>query len=265
MRDLDGKVCVITGGAGGIGAAMARRFRRAGMEVVLGDVEAAALEAAVAVVGGDTLGVACDVTSAASMDDLRDAALERFGGVHLVCLNAGVAPIAKVLDTSLETWRWVIDVNVMGVVHGLNSFVPALVAQGEGHVVITASAGGLSTTFAMGAYAATKHALVAIAATLQLELASTGVGVSVLCPGALRTRIFESERNRPDELAGDTHTAPERVVASYKHAVSVAADPDVVADAAYEAVVADRLFVLPSPEVNDTIIERLDAVRAALP
>jgi NAD(P)-dependent dehydrogenase (short-subunit alcohol dehydrogenase family) len=264
MEELDGKVCVVTGGAGGIGLALARRFRGAGMRVVLGDVERAALDRATETLGEGVAGVTCDVTVPDSVDALRDAALDRFGGVHVVCLNAGVAPIATLLDTSLETWRWAIDVNVMGVVHGIRTFGPHLVAQGEGHVVCTASAAGLASTYAMGTYSATKHAVVAIAETLRAELQPAGVGVSVLCPGPLRTRIFDSGRNRPTDLGG-ADEAPEQVTALYRGAVDASPDPAVAAEAVHGAVVADRLFVLPSPEVNPMVEQRLDAVRAALP
>lgn len=264
MRELQGKVCVVTGGAGGIGLAMAERFHRAGMKVVLGDVEGATLEQVVGRFGDDGLAVDCDVTSAPSMDALRDAALDRFGAVHLVCLNAGVAPSGPVADTSLDSWRWVFDVNVFGVVHGVRSFVAGLVAQSEGHVVCTASAAGLVTTPGLGAYSATKHAVVAIAATLRDELASAGVGVSVLCPGILRTRIFESERNRPDGRADDAHADPASM-ALFVAALHAAPGPEVAAEAVHDAVVDDRLWVLPSPEINPLLERRLTEVRAAMP
>lgn len=268
MDALDGKVGVVTGGAGGIGLALARRFRAAGMQVVLGDVEEEALGRAVAELGAGVAGVVCDVTSPSSVDALRDAALDRFGAVHVACLNAGVAPISLLLETSLETWRWAIDVNVMGVVHGVRTFGPLLAEQGEGHIVCTASAAGVVTTMAMGTYSATKHAVVGLAAVLREELAPSGVGVSVLCPGPLQSRIFESERNRPAALGGadgDGGGAPEGVVALYKGAVAAAPEPAVAADAVHDAIVGDRFFVFPSPEVNGMVTERLDAIRAALP
>ena len=198
------------------------------------------------------------------MDDLRAATVERFGSVDVVCLNAGVAPIGLTLDTDLETWRWAFDVNVMGVVHGIRAFAPALVAHGAGHIVLTASTSGLATTYAMGTYSATKHAVVGIGTTLREELGSTGVGVSVLCPGPFRTRIFESERNRPTDRPGETYAVSDAVVASYKRAVAASPDPAIVADAVCEAIVANRLFVLPSPDVNASVIERLDLIRGAL-
>lgn len=264
MRVLEGKVAVVTGGASGIGLAMATRFRAAGMRVVLGDIEQDALDAAVAGLGEDALGVRCDVTSPSDNDALRDAAIERFGGAHVVCLNAGVAPSGALLDTSIETWRWLLEVNVLGVVHGMRAFGPALVGQGEGHVVCTASAAGLSSTPSLGAYAASKHAVVGLAATLRDELAPSGVGVSVLCPGIIRTRIFESERNRPADVTGATHTDP-GAVDLFRRILDTAPGPEAVAEAVHDAVVEDRLFVLPSPEVNGIIAQRLDAVRAAMP
>jgi NAD(P)-dependent dehydrogenase (short-subunit alcohol dehydrogenase family) len=264
MEKLEGKTCVITGGAGGIGLAMARRFCASGMRVVLGDVEEDALERATTELGGEVFGVVCDVTSPSSMDALRAATVERFGGVHIVCLNAGVAPIGVLLETAIETWRWTFEVNVLGVVHGIRTFGPGLVDQGEGHIVCTASAAGISTTYAMGAYTASKHAVVGIAATLREELRPAGVGVSVLCPGALRTRIFESDRDRPSELAGETYAISDDVVAAYRRAVAGAPDPSVAADAVVDAVLTNRLFVIPSPEVRGIVIERIDAVLAGL-
>lgn len=264
MRALGGKVAVVTGGAGGVGLAMATRFRAAGMRVVLGDVDEGALDAAVAGLGDDALGVRCDVTSPGDNDALRDAAVDRFGAVHVVCLNAGVAPSGPLLDTSVETWRWLLEVNVLGVVHGIRAFGPALVAQAEGHFVCTASVAGLSSTPSLGAYSASKHAVVGIAATLRDELAPSGVGVSVLCPGILRTRIFESERNRPAEVAGETHVDP-GALELLRRVLGGAPGPEAVADAVLDAVVEDRLFVLPSPEVNGLIAQRLDAVRSAMP
>lgn len=266
MERLDGRVCAITGGASGIGLAMATRFREAGMKIAIGDIEAGPLEAAVAALGGgdDVLGVVCDVTSPGSNSAFHDAVHGRFGAVHVVCLNAGVAASGSLLDTPLESWRWMIEVNLLGVVNGLAAFGPTLVAQGEGHVVLTASASGLLSAPALGAYGATKHAVVGLAGVLRDELAPSGVGVSVVCPGVVRTRIFESERNRPAELDGPTHT-DEATAGTYLEVAKASPGPELVADAVHDAVVANRHFVLPSPEVSGLIISRMDEVRAALP
>lgn len=264
MEQLDGKVVVITGGASGIGLALAHRFQAAGTKLVLGDIEPGPLADAVAGLGGDVLGVECDVTSPDSVAALRDAALERFGAVHVVCLNAGVAASGTLVDTSVESWRWMLEVNVLGVVHGIHAFAPGLVVQGEGHVVCTASASGLLSAPALGAYGATKHAVVGIAGVLRDELAPAGVGVSVVCPGVVRTRIFESDRNRPEGFAGATHV-DEATAALYLDVAANAPGPELVADAVHDAVLADRLFVLPSPEVGGLIKARAEEVLAALP
>jgi NAD(P)-dependent dehydrogenase (short-subunit alcohol dehydrogenase family) len=146
MESFQDKVCVITGGASGIGFALARRFQEAGMRVALGDIEKGALARSVDELGGESSGVLghhCDVTRLDDLHSLRDAVIERFGGFHIVCLNAGVAPIGSIIGTSVQTWRWLVDVNVMGVVHGLDAFGPGLLTQGDGHFVLTASSAGL--------------------------------------------------------------------------------------------------------------------------
>lgn len=264
MQRLDGKVCAISGGAGGIGLALARRFRDAGMRIAIADVEAGALTEAVDTLGGgdDVLAVGCDVTVLDDVHRFRDAVLDRFGAAHVVCANAGVAPTGPIIGTSVDTWRWVMDVNVMGVVHTIDAFGAGLVAQGDGHFVLTASAAGLSTTPGLGAYSATKHAVVGTAATLRAELAGTGVGVSVLCPGLVRTRIFDSERNRPDDAESHADAATAEML---KGIIGGGVDPDAIAEAVHAAVVEDRLFVLPTTDVAGMIRARLDEVAAALP
>lgn len=267
MEQLAGKVVVVTGGASGIGLAMATRFQATGMKVVIGDIETEAMATAVTRLGGNdagVVGVRCDVTSPDSVAELQAAAVDHFVGVHVVCLNAGVAASGTLLETSVESWRWLFEVNVLGIVHGIHAFAPGLVAQGEGHLVCTASASGLISAPALGAYGATKHAVVGLAAVLRDELAPSGVGVSVVCPGVVRTRIFESHRNRPADLAGETHT-DEGVAEVYLDAARGAPGPELVADAVHDAVLRGELFVLPSPEVSRMVRDRIDEVLAALP
>lgn len=213
MQELSGRVAVVTGAASGLGLAMARRFGQEGMKVVLSDVEEQALAAATKALeseGHRVLGVRCDVRFQESVDELRDAALKEFGAVHLVCNNAGVARApggGYMWEYDLNDWNWILGVNLMGVVHGIRSFVPVLVEQGEeGHVVNTTSGnGGLSPLRGLPIYAASKSAVTQISECLwgQLEAVTDAVGVSVLFPGpkALDTGLWTAERNRPSDLA----------------------------------------------------------------
>ena len=202
MDDLEGKVAVVTGAASGIGRALADRWADSGMKVVLADVEQEPLDVArdeLDAIGAEVLAVRTDVGDAAQVDALAAATLEHFGAVHLVCNNAGVGGGGPMWETLLEDWKWVMDVNFWGVVHGIRAFVPHLVAQDEGHVVNTASVAGFAYAPMMGPYNASKAAVVAISETLAAELAMQGskVGVTALCPGWVNTRIHESDRNRP--------------------------------------------------------------------
>lgn len=211
MQDLQGKVAVVTGGASGIGLAMARAFAGEGMRVVVADVDEAALAAAGEELAGDPdrgLVVRTDVTDPASVAALADAVDERFGGCHLLCPNAGVgAPSAKVWQTTPNDWRWVLGVNVNGVVNTILAFVPRMLQSGaEGHVVVTSSPDGpIAPLPAASVYAASKAAVSALTECLAAQLAQDGapIGVSVFYPsgGLLRTGLWTSERTRPADLA----------------------------------------------------------------
>jgi NAD(P)-dependent dehydrogenase (short-subunit alcohol dehydrogenase family) len=206
MRLEAGQVAVITGGASGLGLAMAHELAARGMSIVLGDVERGALDAAVLEVektGAPVLGVPTDVRFPAQVDALASATLERFGRVDLVCNNAGVATMSgPTWEVPLEDWQWVLEVNLLGVVHGIRSFVPHLVAQNTGHVVNTASMAGVSAGPGMAPYLASKHAVFALSEGLAAELAEAapGVRVTTVCPGSMATNIATAERNRPAEL-----------------------------------------------------------------
>jgi len=266
LGDLRDKVCVVTGGGSGIGRALVQRFAAAGMLVAIGDVEASAIDSTVSELGGDgdrVVGVRCDVRSVEDVERLRDTTLRRFGGVHLVCLNAGVAPVGRLLDTTLDTWNWVLDVNLRGVIHGVHVFGPLLVEQGAGHLVCTASAAGLSDTPTIGAYGATKHAVVGLAAALRSELAEHGVGVSVLCPGLITTRIFESERNRSGGMDDPSRYDP--ILAQYRELLTTnGAPPELVADVVHQAVVENQFFVFPTSDLDALIASRIADVRQGL-
>jgi NAD(P)-dependent dehydrogenase (short-subunit alcohol dehydrogenase family) len=215
METLAGKTAVITGAASGIGLAMAHAFAGAGMKVAMLDVDEAALADAATAVGaggGDVIGLRTDVTDPASFEAAARQIERDFGKVHLLCNNAGVNVYKDLADTTASDWAWLIDVNLKGVANGLGAFLPGMLAHGEGgHIVNTASVAGLIPLTGLGAYGATKYAVVGLSEILRLELAERGIGVSCFCPGPVATQIGRSGRNRPDEgTATTTAPAPSR-------------------------------------------------------
>lgn len=248
MDELSGRTAVVTGGASGIGLAMAERFAADGMNIVIGDVEQEALDAAVAGLrdsGRSVVGALVDVSDPVQMTTLADAARDEFGGWHVVCLNAGVGAGGLTWEVDRASWKWVLDVNLWGIVNGIEVFVPELVDQKVGHVVITASLAGLVYGPGMAPYNASKAGAVAIGETLAAELAAEApeVGVSILCPAWVNTKIYDSARNRPGGRldAGEVDDLARAEAAAF-FAGSMPATQ--VADAVADAVRARRLHVL---------------------
>ena len=274
MEQLAGKTAVVTGGAGGLGKAMAARFLAEGMSVVIADIEKSALDAAAEELtgdGGEVLPVVTDVTDLASVEALAEAAVRRFGSYHVVCNNAGVGGhFGLSWELPVEEWRWILDVNVWGVIHGIRTFVPALVAQKEGHVVNTASLAGWQGPPAMAAYSASKHAVLAISESLrsELELSGTGVGVSALCPGMVNSGIMSSERNWPARLGEmpEVHSTPltsaiENVLKAGTTQGDV--DPPAVAEVVVEGIRSNRFILSTHPtQVVDAGRSRLSLAEA---
>jgi NAD(P)-dependent dehydrogenase (short-subunit alcohol dehydrogenase family) len=280
VERLQGRVAVVTGAASGIGRALARRLAEEGMRVVLADVEKQRLEQAaseLAAQGYPAVGIPCDVRHAEEVDALREGALREFGAVHVVCNNAGVARApggGYMWEWDLNDWTWLWSVNVMGVVHGIRSFVPLLLAQGdEGHVVNTSSGnGGLAPMRALPIYASTKAAVTQISECLygQLAAVSERIGVSVLFPGpsALDTGLWNAERNRPPELAASrprkTHTfeALRRYMSEAGLPFQATALEEVAAHVV-RGIRERRFWILPeSPHADATIRARADSMLA---
>ena len=201
LPDLAGKVAVVTGGASGIGKGIATQLIAEGARVIIADIQRDAVEATAAEIGAAA--AVTDVSDPASVDALAREALDRYGAVHVVCNNAGIGPLAPVADLTLDDWRWMIGVNLWGVIHGVHTFLPLLKRNREGgHIVNTASMAGLVAGPRLGAYAAAKYGVVGLTEVLAAELAADNsrVGVSVLCPGTVHTNIGRSSRNRPADL-----------------------------------------------------------------
>lgn len=261
MDDLRGKVAVVTGGASGIGLGLARRLIAQGMQVVIADIEAEALAAAAAEIGA--VGIQTDVANPASVQALADATVHRFGRVHLVCNNAGIGPFAHIADMSLADWRWMLDVNLWGVIHGVHAFLPLLRAHGEGgHIVNTASLGGMTTMPGLGAYSASKYAVVALSEALAQELAGSGIGVTVFCPGPVKSRLGKSLRNRPAALGAgklaDVALEDTPLAAHLRWLT-----PDDAGDIVLRAVRENALYAFSHPEMFETVATRFEAIRAA--
>jgi len=268
MEDLHGKVAVVTGGGSGIGRGIALAVAREGMHVVLADIELEAAESVAREVAAqevECLAVQADVSSLDSMHELADRTFDRFGAVHLLCNNAGVFTLGTLTDATEADWDWLLRVNVMGVVHGLKAFLPGMRAQtGEAHVVNTASLAGLIAPrgVPIGVYTATKYAVVGISETLRMELEPDGIGVSVLCPVGVQTRIWEAERNRPAELGGPQNM-DSRGDFSAQGVADGQLDPEEVGRMVVAGVKANNLYVMTHPETKELVRRRFEAIMAA--
>ena len=270
MRELAGRTAFVTGGASGIGLALGRAFAEAGMKVMLADIETGALSAAVKSlhnVGPDVRGVVCDVTDPGSIDRAANASYEAFGQVHVVCHNAGVGGGSGIDNISLDDWRWVLDVNLMGVLYGIRTFLPHIRAHGEGgHIVNTASMAGMVSGLGFSPYSASKFAVVAMSEGLAMQLEPLGIGVSVLCPGWVRTRIAESARNRLERYgpAPTLDPASRAFMAQISGLVQSGLDPADVAARVLAAIRENELYVFTHPQMRGEIERRFGQILAAM-
>ena len=277
MRDVAGKVAFVTGAASGMGLAMARSFAAAGMKVVLADIEEEALAQARASFGptnADVSAIRVDVTDRDAMAAAADRTEEAFGKVHVVCNNAGVAVSGSIADMAYTDWDWVVGVNLDGVVNGVQTFLPRILAHGEGgHIVNTASLAGLLPFSGLGVYNTTKYAVVGMSEAMRADLADQSVGVSVLCPGVVNTNIFDSGRNRPEELESDTDTASmiladdlqtdEERQARFEEIRASAIEADVVGDMVLHGIRENEAYIFTHPEFVQDVNERQEEMSAS--
>jgi NAD(P)-dependent dehydrogenase (short-subunit alcohol dehydrogenase family) len=266
MKAFRDKVAVVTGAASGLGKAMARDFARRGMKLALADIEPgplATVEAEIAALGVECLAHVTDVSRAESVRGLADAVYERFGKVHVLCNNAGVTAGGVTLaETRLEDWQWVLGVNLWGVIHGLDAFLARMIAQGgEAHIVNTASILGMVVSWPRTAtYVASKFAVVGLSEALALELEGTEIGVSVLCPSSVDTRIYESARNRPEPLKVERPAVDlrARMRAVSAHWIT----PEEVSARVMDAIAANRVFIFTHADSGGLIDARFARIRS---
>ncbi|HEX4558504.1 MAG TPA: SDR family NAD(P)-dependent oxidoreductase [Mycobacterium sp.] len=274
MENFEGRGTVITGGANGIGFATAREFARRGARVMLADIDQAALDDAVENLradGVDAHGVVCDVRKLDDVGHLADEAFRVFGDVHVVFNNAGIAYAGPIVDTSHDDWRFVIDVDLWGPIHGVEAFLPRLIAQGargreeridrSSHMVFTSSFAGLIPNVGLGPYCVAKYGVVALAETLAREVSADGIGVSVLCPMIVETNLLANTERVRSEDYGPAHSEAETVqqLASAPDDDSVL-NVDDVARLTADAIMANRLYVLPHRAARDSIRRRFERI-----
>ena len=261
--ELRGRTAVVTGGASGIGRALIQRFAREGANVVVADLDDAGMAAVAGeaqALGVKALAVRTDVADLAQMQALAARAFEAFGAVHVLCNNAGVAMWGGLESATHRDWQWVLGVNLWGVIHGLEAFLPRMIASKRGgHVVNTASMAGLVATRGLGIYNTSKYAVVGLSETLAKDLAPHGIGVSVLCPMGVATRIRASDRNRPAHLRNEAadDAAP----------VTLDGDtlaPETVAEMVLSAILENRLYVITHHEALEPIRRRFQRIERAL-
>ncbi len=267
MKTLQGKVAAVTGAASGLGRAMALAFADHGMHVALADVDEQGLSSTLAEVsrkGVHAASMRLDVSRSDEVEAFAAKTVADLGAVHVVCNNAGVSPLGAPWENSVGEWEWILGVNLWGVIHGVRSFAPRLIAQGEGHIVNTASVAGIICPPGSAAYNVTKHAVVALSESLHHDLRERGsaIGVSVLCPAYVPTGISESERNRPAgveaSLKSKETAAKEAMLKKAVASGRVSADD--VAKAVVAAVKEDRFYILTHPRIKGAIQARMEDI-----
>ncbi len=267
MKIESGQTAVITGGASGIGRAIADSLAKRGVSIVLADIEKDALDRAadeIRTTGVDVLPVEVDVSNSDSVAALATATLERFGAPHILCNNAGVGSPGVFHELTLDDWSWVLGVNLNGVIYGMHHFLPSMRQAGRpAHIVNTASLAGLAAESAMGPYNASKYAVVAISETFAREYAGSDnqVGISVLCPGFVNTRIGESGRNAPSNASVSLPSA--EMAEMLTSLLTSGLEPEQIAERVVDAIENDTLYILTHPDLLPLVEQRFEAILAA--
>lgn len=266
MKNVDGWVATVTGAASGMGLAMATTFARAGMKVMMADIEEARLRSAAANLAAEGHDIASQRTDVSKLEDnqaLAKATVDRFGKVNVFCANAGIGMSNPVWATTLEEWRWTIDVDLWGPIYGVTTFTPLIQEAGEGHLNATASMAGLLAGASLGAYNVAKHGVVALMASLARDLmvAKSPITASVLCPGPINTDIIHSDRNRPADVTGTETEAGQRFWSTLTKALSHGMDPAEVGPMVLDAIQNDRFWVFTHPPMLEIVEAQLDRAR----
>lgn len=269
MKDLQGKVAFVTGGGSGIGLGLAKVLTTAGMKVVIADIRRDHLDGALGELGSagrNVHAIELDVTDRKAMERAAEETVRVFGKVHVVCNNAGVSIFGPMDQATYEDWDWIMGVNVDGVINGIQAFVPRIKAHGEGgHIVNTASMAGIIVGPGMGVYCASKFAVFGLTAALRYDLAPHNIGVSVLCPGFVRSNIHEAVLSRPNHLARSGYKVSKADIARLDQVLSVGMAPVDVAKRVLEGIRRNELYLFPHAEFRDELRELFDGILAALP
>lgn len=268
MKEFQGKVAVVTGGASGIGRAMAERFAEEGMCIVLADIETDTLEKTAAELraeGAEILSVVCDVSKKEDVERLSQEAVKAYDTVHILCNNAGVGVVGFTWEIDLDDWEWVLGVNLWGVVYGTHYFTPIMIKNGDPcHIINTASMAGLVNGTSMSPYYTSKHAVVSISESMhkELETLNSNVKISVLCPGWVNTRIHEADRNRPagSQEIDESDTITLQFREMFEQSLKEGLDPAHVAQMVLDAVVAEQFYILPHAHLKNGIETRMQDV-----
>lgn len=270
MNNLEGKVAFITGGASGIGLGMARVFHSAGMKVIIADIRKDHLEDALESFGGGTSDIHTlnlDVTDRKAFENAAQEAEEVFGKVHILCNNAGIYLYGSMQKATYEDWDWVLNVNLGGVINGIQTFVPRMISHGEGgHIVNTSSISGIFTAGGTGIYTTSKFAVVGLSEALRLDLEKENIGVSVLCPGFVNSKVYDSGKTRPVQLANSGYAVKQEILEKLKKAHNeIGMDPLEVGEKVLSAIRKNKLYIITHPEFAGEIRRRSAAILEAVP